>query len=48
MTIDAGGLSELAEMLAQRCFSEDEDKPETGQSKLLAKLIDYWLDQVTA
>jgi hypothetical protein len=48
LTIDDEGPADLAEILAQRCFSENEAWPETGQSTLLAKLIDYWLDQVTA
>lgn len=46
LSIEDEGAADLHEVLARRPSAEDVDWPETGQSRLLVRLVDYWLDQI--
>lgn len=44
--IDDEGPSDLHEILAQCPSAEDVDWPDTGESRLLIRLTDWWLEQI--
>lgn len=46
ITIDDEGPSDLHEILARCPSAEDADWPETGESRLLVRLTDWWLEQI--
>jgi hypothetical protein len=46
ITIDDDGPSDLHEILARCPSAEDADWPETGESRLLVRLTDWWLEQI--
>jgi hypothetical protein len=46
LTIDDEGPADLHEVLARCPSAEDAGWPETRQSRLLVRLIDYWLEQI--
>lgn len=46
ITIDDDGPSDLHEILARCPSAENADWPETGESRLLVRLVDWWLEQI--